>query len=242
MVKVALDGGHGINTPGKRTPSGEREWTFNDKVVRSAIKHLNTYQNVEILRLDDPTGKLDVPLKERTDKANKWKANIVVSVHHNASSGIWGNHTGTETYVHPKIPNETLEIANVIHKEVVQAYGLRDRGVKRADFHMLRETDMHAVLVEGGFMDSNIDIEKLRNDQVLENAGKAIAEGIAKHYKLKKKPVVKQVSRPISKPQPKENTFYRVVTGSFADRNNAEQRIAELKKKGFDSFIDVYKK
>jgi N-acetylmuramoyl-L-alanine amidase len=232
MVRIALDAGHGINTPGKRTPSGEREWTFNDKVVRSAIKHLNEYENVEILRVDDPTGKRDVPLKERTDKANKWKADVLVSAHHNANTGRWGDWTGTETYVHPIIPKETMEIAKKIHSEVVKAYKLRDRGVKKANFHMLRETDMHAILVEGGFMDSKVDIKRMRNDSVLADAGKAIAEGLAKHYGLKKKP----------KPKVEKGTFYRVVTGSFQDRKNAEQRMAELKKKGFDSFIDVYKK
>lgn len=187
MAKIALDAGHGLSTPGKRTPAGEREWTLNNKVVRAAIKHLNEYQNVETLRLDDPTGKRDVPLKERTDKANKWKADVVVSYHHNALNGGWGNHTGTETYVHPIIPDETLEIANTVHNEVVKAYQLRDRGVKKADFHMLRETDMHAVLIEGGFMDSKIDIKKLRDDRVLDSAGKAVAEGFAKHFGLKKK-------------------------------------------------------
>lgn len=63
MVKIAIDAGHGINTPGKRTPDDEREWSLNNKVALAAIAKLNTYQNVQILRLDDPTGKTDVPLK-----------------------------------------------------------------------------------------------------------------------------------------------------------------------------------
>ena len=63
MVKIAIDAGHGMNTAGKRTPDGEREWSFNNKVALAAIAKLNTYQNVKILRLDDPSGKNDVPLK-----------------------------------------------------------------------------------------------------------------------------------------------------------------------------------
>ena len=31
-VKIALDAGHGLNTPGKQTPDGIKEWTLNDKV------------------------------------------------------------------------------------------------------------------------------------------------------------------------------------------------------------------
>lgn len=33
LVKIALDSGHGINTAGKLTPDGEREWSFNNKVL-----------------------------------------------------------------------------------------------------------------------------------------------------------------------------------------------------------------
>lgn len=57
MVKIAIDSGHGLNTPGKRTPDNEREWSFNNIVALACIAKLNTYQNVQTLRLDDPTGK-----------------------------------------------------------------------------------------------------------------------------------------------------------------------------------------
>ena len=66
MVKIVIDAGHGFNTPGKRSPDDEREWSFNNKVAQYAIAKLKTYKNVEILRVDDPTGKTDVPLKTRT--------------------------------------------------------------------------------------------------------------------------------------------------------------------------------
>ncbi len=61
MVKIAIDAGHGLYTAGKRTPADEREWSFNNKVVNAAIKYLNEYKDVTIIRLDDPTGKRDVP-------------------------------------------------------------------------------------------------------------------------------------------------------------------------------------
>ena len=62
MVKIVIDAGHGFNTPGKRSPDDEREWSFNNKVAQYAIAKLKTYKDVEILRVDDPTGKTDVPL------------------------------------------------------------------------------------------------------------------------------------------------------------------------------------
>lgn len=191
MPLIAIDAGHagfGV-TPGKRSPAGEYEWDFNNKVVLSVIEHLNKYKSVKIIRLDDPTGKRDVPLNERTNKANKANADILVSVHHNANTGSWGSWTGTETYHYPGSKNGQ-RLAKLIHPKILKAYGLRDRGIKTANFHVLRESKMPSVLIEGGFMDSTIDIKKLRDDKILKNAGQAIAEGIAEYFNLTKKEVV----------------------------------------------------
>ena len=187
MVKIALDAGHGINTPGKRTPDGEREWTFNSKVALAAIAKLNTFQNVEILRLDDPTGKTDVALKTRTDRANTWKADVLVSMHHNAYLGKWGSHGGIETYTQPGASQQSRDIAAVVHPRVVKAMGLRDRGSKTLNLHMLRESSMPAILIEGGFMDSTVDIIAMRDNKKLQAQGEAIAESLAVYFKLNPK-------------------------------------------------------
>lgn len=242
MVKVALDAGHALTTAGKQTPDGVKEWTFNNKVLLAFQDEISKYQNVQILRVDDPTGKRDVPLKERTDKANKWGADYFFSFHHNAFKGVWGNHTGAETFIHTQPYSKTIELQKAIHPAVIKAYGLKDRGMKRENFHVLRETNCSAILIEGGFMDSLIDIKKLRDNKVLDNAGREIAKAFAKFAGLKLKPQPKPEPKPEPKPQPKKEVFYRVVTGSFKDRKNAEARVAALKKVGFDSFIDIYEK
>ncbi|UDY80750.1 N-acetylmuramoyl-L-alanine amidase [Geobacillus phage GR1] len=196
MFKIACDAGHGGSgsTPGKRTPDGEYEWNFNDKVVRAFINEINTYQNVSVLRTDDASGKTDVPLKTRTDKANAWGADIYISFHHNANTGKWGTWTGVETHVYQTRPANSVKLARAVHPALVKAYGLRDRGIKYTNLHITRETKMPSVLLEGGFMDSTIDIKKLRDDKVLANAGKEIAIAVAKLYGLKKKPVSKPAS------------------------------------------------
>ncbi|MEN2465617.1 N-acetylmuramoyl-L-alanine amidase [Ornithinibacillus sp. JPR2-1] len=186
MVKVALDAGHGMNTPGKRTPDGEREWSFNSKVVTAATKYLNEYDNVTVIRLDDPTGKTDISLTKRTNKANSESADILISYHHNANTGQWGTWTGTETYHYPG-SSSGYALASKIHPAIVGAMVLRDRGIKSENFHMLRESKMPAILIEGGFMDSTIDIVKLRDSNVLDRAGRALADALAAHFGLKKK-------------------------------------------------------
>ncbi|WP_199690477.1 MULTISPECIES: N-acetylmuramoyl-L-alanine amidase, partial [Clostridia] len=63
--------------------------------------------------------------------------------------------------------------------------GLRDRGIKTANLHMVRESSMPAILIEGGFMDSTIDIKVMRDDDKLERAGKALADAIADYFGIK---------------------------------------------------------
>ena len=187
MIKVGYCAGHGYNTPGKRTPDGEREWTFNDIVARAFANELANYDGVASKRFDDPTGKTDVPLKRRTDGANSWGADYYISFHHNANTSKWGTWTGVETFVYLGNKNtKSGQLAKAVHPALVKAYGLKDRGIKEGNLHIVRETKMPAILIEGGFMDSTIDIKKLRDKNVLENAGRMIAQALATYLRLKK--------------------------------------------------------
>ncbi|BAQ10650.1 N-acetylmuramoyl-L-alanine amidase [Bacillus sp. OxB-1] len=189
MVKIVMDAGHGLPTPGKRSPDGEKEWDFNNQVVLACIAKLQSYGGVDVLRVDDPTGRRDVPLRERTDRANRWQADVYVAVHHNANSGTWGDWSGVETYTydHPQANPKSVDLARLVHPRIVRAMGLADRGLKRANLHVLRETAMPAILTEGGFMDSTIDILALRSAARLQAQGEAIAEGLAAYFDFREK-------------------------------------------------------
>lgn len=202
-IKIALDAGHGFNTPGKRTPDGEREWSFNDAVVRAAIARLGAYHGVEVLRVDDPTGKEDISLAARTSRANAWKADVYVSVHHNALSGNWHPGGGAETFTFPTATKAVRDIAAAVHSRIVDAMGVANRGLKTANFQVLRETKMPAILTEGGFMDSSKDIVVMRNPARLKAQGEAIAEGLAAHFGLKAK-VIAEVKPAAIVKNPKE--------------------------------------
>lgn len=204
--KIAIDAGHGLGTAGKRTPAGEREWTFNNMVAVAAIAELRTYSNVEILRVDDPSGRTDVPLSTRAAKANAWGADIYISIHHNANTGKWGTWTGSETFVMSgsTASSGSMKLARLVHPQLVKAMGLKDRGIKAANFAVLRETKMPAILTEGGYMDSTIDIVKMRNSTTMRNQGIYIAQGAAAYFGAKKKSgAVDQVSNPSVDPMKK---------------------------------------
>lgn len=99
-------------------------------------------------------------LSERADFANQLKADLFVSIHINAGGG-----TGYESHVHPGASETTLAIAESIHTTMASFYnerGFRDRGLKRSNFAVLRETKMPAVLLENLFIDSVVDAEFLK--------------------------------------------------------------------------------
>lgn len=235
--------GHGVNTAGKRTPDGEREWTFNNLMGSGFREEIAKYNGVIVKLVSDPTGKRDTPLKERTDISNDWGADLYLSFHHNAYRGTWGAHTGTETFTYNKIVSKgALRLAQTVHPALVKTYGLYDRGLKRANFHELREPKAPAALTEGGYMDSSIDIKVMRDKNKVKEAGRNIARAVAKEYGLKLKPVAKPVAKPkpAQAPKPTTNTelIYRVQVGAFGVLNNAVGFAQTVEKKtGFSTYL-----
>ena len=241
MVKIALDAGHGINTPGKRVmkrfdSKETREWTLNSRVAEYVEEYLKEYEGYQLLRVDDRTGKRDVPLSERTKKANDWKADIYISIHHNA--GINGGSGGGITvYRYTNSSKFTKAMQKRLYDELIKHTGLkgnRANPLGEANFHVLRETNMAAVLIENGFMDSRTDVPIILSDAHARKTADGIVEFLADHFKLKKKP------KP--SPKPSKDGFYRVVVGSYRDKKNAEEQQKKLKKAGFNSFLSYYEK
>ena len=165
-------------------------------------------------------------LRYRTNKANSLGVDFYVSVHLNSGGGV-----GTETYICAK-GGEAERVAKRVNAELV-AYGYRDRGVKVANFYVLRNTNAPAILVECCFIDSASDMAKFNAKGV----AKAIAEGL-----LNKSITDEEPQKPSNDPTPVEgDTYFRVCVGSYKDRENAVEQQNKLKEAGFDSFLVAYK-
>lgn len=220
VKKIYFDAGHGKHTAGKRSPSGifkEREWFFNNEVALGFENRMKQYDKVELFRTDDRTGEKDILLRDRTDSAIKGKADIYISFHHNAFQSKWGTHTGVETFTYLGSQPEAEKLARLVQNSIVKSYGLRDRGLKKEDLHITRETSkkkIPSILIEGGFMDSSIDIVKLRDNSLLRKAGEGVADAVATYLKLKLKDKVTggyATAKPTnSNPKVNPVTLYRV--------------------------------
>ena len=233
MFKISLDAGHGKDTPGKRVPDNSmHEWEFNQGVVKHMMEELLNY-DVKILRVDDPTGKTDVPLGTRTTNINNWGSDVHISVHANAASDEWSAAHGIETFTYIKPSKTSTALAEKVQKSLIKATGLTDRGVKKADFHMLRKSNMPAILCECGFMSNKDEAKLLKSDDYRKKCALAIIAGLSDQFNLKKKEAPKPAA---TKPAASAKT-YRVQVGAFGQKANAEQLLKDLAKKGVKGFI-----
>jgi N-acetylmuramoyl-L-alanine amidase len=217
MVKLMLDAGHGMHTLGKGVPS-MHEFEFNNPVARYVAEGLANYQNVQTFFAHDLSGERDIPLEERTDHANQLHVDAYFSFHANAGTR---SASGTETFVYPNCPAKTRALGLAMHNTLVNTIGLKNRGLKTADFHVLRETDMSAVLFEHAFMTNAGDLALLKSDAFRRKCADSHIRAIAQVYGLLKKVVV--IPKVI--PAPVSGHVHRVLVngvqvGSFGDVDN----------------------
>lgn len=233
MFKLALNAGHWLGTdrgiPANLSPTGKRvdEWTLNDRVCDKVEQRLAGYDGIELLRIDDTTGKTDVSLGERTGKANAWGADLYLAVHHNGGIG-GGSGGGIMAYTYTHVGEETTAWQKALYDALVQRTGLagnRSAPLAKADLHECRETAMPAVLLELGFMDSTTDIPVILSDAFADACADAIVETIARRAGLTKKPA------------PTGDKLYRVQVGAFRVKENAYAYAEKLHADGYDAFV-----
>lgn len=194
--KIALDAGHGLNTPGKQTPDGIKEWTLNDKVRDKIVNLLKDY-DVEFIFPDKNEGKTDESLASRRSMYIKQDVDAVVSIHHNAFKGTWGTATGVEVFTDRNATAADIELARLIYARLPKYTGLKGRGVKKENWYVINQNQIPAVLVEGGFMDTKKDYAVITSDAGQTGYAKAVAEALIEFLDLQKKGVTHiNVSKP----------------------------------------------
>lgn len=162
-------------------------------------------------------------LEYRSSDANKWGADCFVSLHCNSFNKTA---KGLEIYCYKF---KYRKLADAIQDEMVNAklYTV-NRGVKEGNYHVIRETNMSAALIELGFIDNSEDINLLLNKQ--DEFATTIAKGICKYLGvtyIEDKPTL-----PTNNGQ-----MLAVCIGAYKDRANADKALKEAKEKGFK---DVY--
>lgn len=227
MVKIYIDSGHG-GSDGGAQGNGLSEKVLTLKIAKEVERQLQGYENVQtkMSRSSD----YNKSLQARTNDANNWGADIFLSIHINSATNPSAN--GFETHIHNIVPSKTIALQNTLHQEIMnQIKGVTDRGKKRSNFHVLRETNMSSILTENLFIVNKGDSERLKKESFLIKLATGHVLGLEKFLGLRK---VANVSEPQAKPN---GAIYKVQIGVFTDPKNAQDLAEKAKKAGFDVFI-----
>ncbi|KGE17761.1 N-acetylmuramoyl-L-alanine amidase family protein [Paenibacillus wynnii] len=175
---VVLDAGHGAKDSGAVGVTGKYEKAFNLAIVLKAAALLKKEKNIDVVltRSDDTF----LELKERAAIANNLNADLFISVHANSSAS--SRATGAETYYQRQA---SKAFATVMHKYLVPATGLSDRGVRYGNFHVIRETKMPAVLLEVGYLSNKGDEALLFTEALQNRVAAAMVSGIKEYLGIK---------------------------------------------------------
>lgn len=167
---VVIDAGHGGHDIGTHSRWGGLEKTAAlDTALRIAPKLRAAGFNTVLTRNSD----FFVPLDGRTHISNSQENAIFVSVHFNEGPRRAAH--GVETYYRS---NYARELATRIQGAVTSLPGVASRGVKTANYWVLRHNDYPAVLVEGGFFSNPAEGSRCAKPAYHEALASAIAAAI----------------------------------------------------------------
>jgi len=180
---VWLDAGHGGTDPGAVGNGLQEKNIVLDLTNRIGNYLLANYHNVNV-RYTRTTDNF-VDLATRSRQANNAQADVFVSVHCNSFSDPSAN--GYEDYIfNGTVNTNTTRLQDVMHRHLSGFYtsrGLRNRGKKRANFAVLRETNMPAILTENLFM-SNSEILNFNQSTFVQSVAETHTKGIAEYLGL----------------------------------------------------------
>lgn len=173
MVRVCFDYGHGGKDSGA-VYKGRKECIDNLSIGMEVAKRVRIF-GVDVG--ETRTRDVNLGLKERCDFANVGGYDYFISFHRNAFKPEVG--IGAETFIYTNASLRSRELARRMQDALV-ACGFKNRGIKTADFYVLRKTVMPAVLIEIGFIDNTSDniLFDIKRKEIIHQLTKAIVLGM----------------------------------------------------------------
>ena len=200
IKKICIDPGHGGRDPGKQV-GGEQEKKYTLLLALELATQLRKEgYDVSLTR----TGDSYPELGERPELARRRGADLLISLHFNSfvnrevqgvetycmtpqresSSNAQGEGASSGNYPGNLNNTRNMILAYQVHKSVVNALRAEDRGVKRARFQVLRDADMPAVLIEGGFMSNPSEAKKIYSATWRRQLAQSIVNGVQSYRKI----------------------------------------------------------
>lgn len=181
---VVIDAGHGGWDPGKVGNNDTLEKNINLAVALKLQAYLEQGGSVVLMtRIEDEalgTKKMS-DMKNRKELANLSKADIIISIHQNSYPSQ--NVKGAQAFYYADSEKSKL-LAEAIQAELISFLDVKNKREAKpnSDYYILKQTDIPSVIVECGFLSSDIERNLLTDDEYQEKIAWSIYMGIIKFF------------------------------------------------------------
>lgn len=203
-IRVFIDPGHGGVDPGAVAKDKK---TYEKTITLDIAQRLKTYLDGAgfVTKLSRTENQTTLSLENRSIMANNWGADIFISIHVNSTTSSKPN--GYETYILANVgqlstsmnkssmtksdwdfinatylgnknDKNNLLLGYAIHRRTSKTSRIKDRGLRRARYNVLRGVTMPAALVECGYISSPQDLKLLKTADYRERCARGIYQGI----------------------------------------------------------------
>ncbi len=193
---VVLDAGHGGTDPGA-AGNGIYEKNCTLNIVNAAKDYFDMDESIKVYYTRTTNSQANMTsgssglntstsLRARTDLANEVDADLFISVHINSASNTSAR--GTEVYYSSNNNRKNdggltaSKLAQLAYDNMVKAVGSSKRGVKTANFYVVRYTNMPAILIETAFISNKQDADILKSEKKVDQMGKAIYDSVVQAF------------------------------------------------------------
>lgn len=195
-MKILIDPGHGIDTPGKRSPDGLfREYLWNRQVADLILEGLVS-AGIDASLVVTETN--DVSLRNRVNRVNTicnrlGASNVLlVSIHANAAGNgsAWMNAKGWSCYT-SKGKTKSDQVAECLYDAFEEEF--QDRKIRKdmsdgdrdweENFYVLQKSKCPAVLLENFFYDNREECAWMLQEETKRRIACAVVKGIIKYIK-----------------------------------------------------------
>jgi N-acetylmuramoyl-L-alanine amidase len=172
---IVIDPGHGGEDNGTTGANGTLEKNLTLRSAKLLYDKLSAAgANVYLTRGNDTY----ISLASRVSYAESLNADAFVSIHYdsNPDTSVRGS---TGYYYH----DYQKSLANEVYSSTINQTGLKNRGIRFGDFHVIRENTQKATLIELGYLSNPAEEMTLNSGSFQENAATGIYNGLARFFR-----------------------------------------------------------
>ncbi|WP_310601494.1 N-acetylmuramoyl-L-alanine amidase [Anaerosporobacter sp.] len=174
---VVLDAGHGGSDPGT-SKTGTFEKDLNYTILYEYAKEYFNSPESNIKAYWTRCNDTFISLDERAAFAKSVGADLFVSLHMNSASS---SASGTEVFYSKTNTNTSMmgslnsqDLASIFYEQLIWDLGLSERGVKTAEFVVIKKNTVPSVLIELGFLSNAADYACLIDPEFQDAAARSI--------------------------------------------------------------------